>query len=487
MFRAILTIGFIQVAVMAFNLLRAKVVAVTVGPEGVGIISVIDQIVVLVAQVTNLSLPFVAVKLLSHAHSESRQSFVNGYVALLRALLVVSVVGVFSGAALVLKWGDVLMPELVGYAGIVMLALLGIPATNLTAFLTNAMAAAQRLRPSVAMGLMTAIALAFASGTGILLAGLAGFYLGTVLGALAVVVGGLRYLRRREGLPLYDSRVTVMTEIRRYPQVVNLAGALYILAFTSPAAYLIARYAVLRMEGAVQAGLLQAAMGPALALATVLRSSNALFLTPAMNRLGEKGDKFRNATEFQWALAVISGVLALPAVLFPEWLLFLLYSSKFVGAGPYVYIFVLAEVLLLLAGVNQALVIGLDQIGAHMAVSVAGHAAIVVTSLWLVPKYGIGGVAIALLGNSLLVFILTAAWLWASHGMGIARSMGWLPVSILFVIGATGAGATYFSAETFTIIVAKFGLWVVFTTVGLFAVRRAAGRPLSEFARLPRR
>src|SRR5262249_61690000 len=69
--RTILTIGIIQAGTMAFYLVRSKITAVTVGPVGVGTISVVDQVVALVTQVSTFSLPYAAVKFLSAAHSES--------------------------------------------------------------------------------------------------------------------------------------------------------------------------------------------------------------------------------------------------------------------------------------------------------------------------------------------------------------------------------------------------------------------------------
>lgn len=470
-YRAILTIGAMQAAAMAFNLLRGKVVAVTVGPEGVGVISVVDQIVALVAQVASLSLPFAAVKLLAQAHSESTQAFARGYAALLRGLLAASAVGMGLAAVTVLGWGDALLPEFSGVLGVLVLALCGVPALNLTAFLTNVLAAARRVRGSALMGVLSAASLAVASVTGILVAGLAGFYAGSVVGASVLVVGALLYLRRREGLPVREGPVRVIEEIRRYPAVVNLAGSLYLTAFTAPLAYLVARYAVVRTAGITEAGLLQAAMGPALALGAVLRSSNALFLTPAVNRRGDGGEKLRSAVEFQRALSVVAAILALPIVLFPGWWLRLLYSDGFVVASPYVYLFVLGEMLLLLAGVNQALVIGLDDIRTHLAVSLGGHAAIILTSLWLVPKYGIGGVAAALLANSLVIMVVTMARLSATHRMAVCRTAGWVPAVAMLAVGAAGVVAVYTEQDTPISLLLKAAACVVVGGLGVGAFR----------------
>ena len=72
----------------------------------------------------------------------------------------------------------------------------------------------------------------------------------------------------------------------------------------------------------------------------------------------------------------------------------------------------MAESAQLLAGVNQALLIGLDQIRAHVVICILGDSVIAGVSLLLVPRYGINGVAIAFLCHGILVFSLTAGRLW---------------------------------------------------------------------------
>src|SRR5215831_10689785 len=70
-FQTIAALGGVQITAMALNLIRSKVVAVTLGPSGVGAIGLVDQVTTLVAYVIAFSLPMAAVKFLSASHSES--------------------------------------------------------------------------------------------------------------------------------------------------------------------------------------------------------------------------------------------------------------------------------------------------------------------------------------------------------------------------------------------------------------------------------
>jgi O-antigen/teichoic acid export membrane protein len=216
-FRTIATVGAIQVLAMAFQLVRSKVVAVTLGPGGVGTISMVDQVAALVAQVATFSLPFAAVKFLSAAHSEGRQAFTDLYAAFLRALWWISLAGTAAGVALLAYRPTLLGHELAGYAGVAVLAMLAIPATNLIALVTNAMAAARHVHASATYALATTAALAVLCTAGVLVAGLSGYYAGNFAALAVVLVGGLVYLRRVESLPLAGRRVHLVRELRRYP------------------------------------------------------------------------------------------------------------------------------------------------------------------------------------------------------------------------------------------------------------------------------
>src|SRR5262245_42586499 len=80
---------------------RAKVSALVLGAAGVGLVSVIDQFVLLMLQLFAFSIPFAAVKVLSKAHSESIESFKAIYAGLLRLLLILGSIGATVGIALI--------------------------------------------------------------------------------------------------------------------------------------------------------------------------------------------------------------------------------------------------------------------------------------------------------------------------------------------------------------------------------------------------
>jgi O-antigen/teichoic acid export membrane protein len=470
----ITTIGAIQVMTVACTLLQSKIAALCVGPAGIGVISFIDGIVAFVGQLSGLSLPFAALKGLAFVH-DSRDEFARGYAAFLRAVVTVSLLGVIVAIGAILLVPGMLVPEMTAHVGLLVVALLAVPATNTIALLTNVQAASQRPRAAALLGLAAAAVMAAGTVTGVLTAGLVGFYIGAVTAAAVVAIGCVAYFARRWGLALRGSGVGLLSELRRYPRAIGFAGAQYVLAFTIPFAYLVARYAIVRHGGFAAAGLLQASMASAVAMRMVMRSSNALFLTPAMNRNTEAGFKFQEAVSYFRTVSVMIGMGALPLILFPRFWLSAVYSSDFTAAAPYVYLFVLAEALALLAGVNQALVIGLDHISAYVAMCLTGQLGMAAAAWFLAPRFGILGVALAFLFNGITIFSLTAWWMWRREHMSILHAVGWMPLLVLAAIAGAGATSASLEPTTFATASVKVTICVLASAAGLWSLSRHAG------------
>jgi PST family polysaccharide transporter len=483
--RTMVALGAIQVVTMGFTLMRSKIAAVVLGPEGVGAISLIDQVAALVGQVCAFSLPFAAAKFLSFAHSEGQEAFANLYFAFFRILLVLSLFGTGIGIVLVLLHPSLLGRGLAAYRGIAILAFLAIPATNLIMLLTSSISAARRVQASGLYGAIGALLLALLAGAGTYLAALRGYYWGNLLALVATVVVGTLYLYRSENLRIRHPGIRLLQQIRRYPKVTSLAASLYVTSFMMPLAYLIGRYSMLETHGLQAAGLLQAAMAQGLVLFAVMRQSNALFLTPAMNRAGGPQEKFRQAMEFLRVFSVLIGVIALPLVLFPDWWLRLLYSKTFLPATAFIFWFVIAQAVQLLAGVNLALLVGLDHIGAQAKITLCGFASLALLSWLLVPRLGIAGVGIAVLCNGLITFCLSAWRLWVLRGMAVHRAVGWLPLCVVFVIAVCGAVSARLGGNGWEQIILKAGIWIGFTIGALRLTPSKSGNLLKDlFGRL---
>lgn len=462
MLKIILTIGAIQALAIFVNLIRSKVVAVLLGPEGVGVISTIDQVVQFAAYISALSLPLASVKFLSRAHSEGHESFSRSYSSFLKALLILAGVGTIVTIGLAFFQASLLGPEIFKYRTILIVALLGLPTMILGVFLSSVLASAQKPNASSVLAVITNSSLMIASAVGVLLGGVLGLYTGTSLAGAMITLGLLIYFRQSLALPLYDRNASIHRELKQNPSVILFSFILYLSSVTYSFSYLMARYAVLKNYGEAQAGLLQAVIALSLAIGMVLNPANGLFLTPIMNRNISKEEKLHAASEFGKRLVVILSVVAMPIVLFPQIILTILFSSKFVIAGQFVFLFVAAQCLTQLAGVNQALLIGFDDLKIYSLITCPAQVAAGLIALLLVPRIGIIGVCLGFLVSSSAILLLTAARLKFKHGSSLRESLTLLVGYSLPLILVAGAVSIKYAEWSLLVVLVKVGGYLLF-------------------------
>jgi antigen flippase len=249
------------------------------------------------------------------------------------------------------------------------LGLLTLPTYNLTTLFINVFAAAQKFRESSLLAVIINAATMLAGVTGVVLAGVMGLYIGNLLiGALLTVVVMI-YFRRKLELPLYDHRTNIGKEFKQSPDVFLLAIMLYFGAIAASLAFLVARYSVLKNFGEAEAGLLHGVIALSLALGMALNPAINLYLTPLINRNVEKSVKIQQTVQFQRKMTLILSLAVLPVLMFPQLMLTIMFSTKFTGVSQLVFLFVMSQFILQLAGSHQALLIGVGDVKIYTVIT----------------------------------------------------------------------------------------------------------------------
>jgi O-antigen/teichoic acid export membrane protein len=181
-------------------------------------------------------------------------------------------------------------------------------------------------------------------------------------------------------------------------------------------ALLVIRQSVLSEQGPTAAGLLQSAYALSLAIGMVLNPTNGLYLTPIMNRNLEPAEKIGTARAYQSRLMALLVLLGAPLVLAPKTCIYILFSSRFLDAADWVYLFVLAQMVFQLAGIYQAMLIGLDRLNAFAVSTFGGHATAGVVAWLIVPTWGVEGAALALLAGASFSCAVSLFWLHRQYG-----------------------------------------------------------------------
>jgi hypothetical protein len=127
--------------VLFVMLVRSKVLAMLLKPEGVGIVSTLDQLALFVAQVSALSLIPTPTRFLARVVSEGVQIISALYSALLKPLLLSTILGAGIATAILLVRPEILGSGLSGYRSVAIVAVLTAPVLALAGFFANVSAA----------------------------------------------------------------------------------------------------------------------------------------------------------------------------------------------------------------------------------------------------------------------------------------------------------------------------------------------------------
>jgi O-antigen/teichoic acid export membrane protein len=438
MLKMMVTIGAIQFVAIIVNVVKSKILAVLLGPAGVGAVSVIDQIVQLVAYVSAISIPFAAVKYLSRSHSLDTDAFQRSYASFFRLLLGLTLVGTVVALTVLLWHPELLGSQLLTYRDLLLPALLTVPIVSLIGYCSGVLAAAQKARTAAFMAVAGAVCFTLAAYVGIRLAGVRGLYWGNLSSAVLVLLGTVVYFRVRLNLSVFQTGGGGWRQLREQPGIIAYSLILSGASFAMSLAYFIARFAVLNHQGQTEAGYLQVAIALSAAIGLVLGPANGLYLTPILNRDIPTREKLRSALAFQRRLLVIVVAIAMPIVLFPQWIVPLLYSPSFVAVSGIIFVFVAAQCISQLAGVYQALLIGLDDIKAYGAITAFGYLSLGAVSWLLAPRFGLLGVALGFLAGNALIFVLGLTRLTARYQSVMSARLAFSLVCALLALVLAG-------------------------------------------------
>lgn len=469
MLRALMTIGAVQVITMLVLLVRTKTLAVMLGPEFVGVMAVIDKLLAVIAQTVSLSLPFAALRFLPECWTvgplKFRDLFTRMHNVLLALILAASVgallVTVFRPAI----WGTALLP----YRDALTVAIFGLPVIGLIPFLQNAIAGRLEQNRSMLVGFLHAIVLAIGA-VGVWWGGLVGYYTAYAVLGTALVWGVTRLATKGTDAPAPPGTSQQRFVVWLPAPIWRFSGALLILTFLAPYAALFVHYQLLSSHGAATAGWMQAAIGIGLSVRAVLGTAHSVFLTPNVNRGGSPEDRMEWANRFQITLCLLAGLAVPPLLLFPGVAVHVLYSSAFSPGATFVMLFVLAEVVGLLSGTYQSLVVALDHMRFHVASNLVAQLLVVAAAYQLVGPLGILGAGLAGLLAPVFLYVATMIFLHRSYRLRmpgrVAARSGWLLLGLLAagLMGALSLGTTWesllFKVGIYILIVSGFA-WLL--------------------------
>lgn len=420
MLKAIVTLGVLQALVILVQIVRSKVIAVALGPAGLGIIGIIDQIVMTIGFAAALSLPTVVVRVLPRVHG--KPAFARQYAAFLKAVIITSFVSSGALGLLLLVEPAVFGDISQGYPTELAIALGGVPLFALGLLLPNVLAAS--MRPVGAAWLsfgITAMATVGAA-IGLVWGGIREIYISQLIATGTLLAGALLYFKMGLGLPFHDRSASLVKEIRAAPELLATAGAVYAGLVGSAFALLIVRYVTAESLGVEAGGRLQAILSMVLGVGAVLGAMSSRYLGPVLNRPSAKKEKFAIFDLFRRRQLIMLVGLSVPLVLFAKLVVLIMFSSRFIDAAELVPAFLIWQLLVIQTNVQVQLLFALDDVWTVTITSIAGAAVSALLCLVLIPPFGIEGAAAAMIAGAALTLAIGAVRLRRRHGHLLATS-----------------------------------------------------------------
>lgn len=466
---AILSIGLLQAVNLAALAGRAKLIATMFGPEGIGVVGIVDQIVIAVLSLFVFSLTASSTLFLSRSFALGAEDFQRTHRAFLIALVLSSLVG--TTITLTLFGAGWVGETLLRYRALAMVAVLAVPALAMGTFGASTLAAARQSRRSVLVPVSTACGMFCAAVVGLPLGGLQGLYWASVAVSLVVAALVLRHVRRALGL-LRSFWIDPRSALARHPSLLFVCSSNLLLSVALPVTWLIARTAVLQGFGEARAGLLHALIALAVGFGMLLRPVSPQLLLPLVSGSQTNEQKFRDTYGVQRRLVVGLGLLALPIVLFSRWLLIVLYSRAFADVAPYLHLFLVAETLLLLGGTLKALLLGLGDTRTWAASYAIGFTCFGALAWTLGRHYEIPGIAAAVLVGNTLLLLVPLARLCLAHGFRPPGRLYAITLVVLLMIPTAGLLTTRYDDGSALALLVKLAAGAVIAAGLLVALER---------------
>ena len=479
-------IGGAQVLILVGGLVRLKFAAIYLGPSGVGIAGVIDQIAIVVLQIGSLNMPTVALRFFAIARSSGAAAFGRLYRGFMAIVLTGCVVAAAYAAMLFFVHPALISEELVPYRMVLFIALGIVPLTSAINLLRSTLSTLDRHREVARAMVASALLTAVASLIGIRAGGLPGLYIASFVATLAMAV-------TLHVSVLRDARVgaggggSMVAAFREHPSALRYAAAVYAAFFTIPLAYSVVRSTVLSALGPEAAGYLAASYSIATGARVCFTQASTQLLTPRASRTVPKEVRASEVSAYLHTLAIAMALAALPIALFPREVLTVLFSPRFIAAASYLGLFLLAELMMAFGAAQNTLLLGFDDLVGFIAMTLTASIAVIAGAVFVVPRYGIIGAGWTQVVAAFLGFAISLVRLKVRHGLAPDRRALALYGVMIAIIGAASAVGQLASSPSASVRIGKVLLGFLLAAAGYALLPPPERAALSRFLPFPAR
>jgi PST family polysaccharide transporter len=424
--------GAMSIVTMVAALLRGKVMAMCLGPAGVGLSGILNQVVALESQVLALGLPTVVVKSVAGADVEARPK-VESVIA--RLALALCVFGLVLGLVLS-PLVAVATFKSFEHLPLVIAASLAVPA----AILTSIWCAVIQGRGEV--GFLARSQAAFAVVSALVAVpliwygGLAGLGVSVVLAAL-IPVAGLWSRRPRHLTAASDDKGIRDSLVRAGLSIIATIAIAQVAAYAT-------RLVVVNQLGVFEAGLYQAALAVSGGLPGFVFSAMALDYYPRISA-AKDGEEMARVTNMQvQASMVIATPLFVGMIVFGGQLLDFYYTEEFLGATELMAWMTASVAFRVISWPAGYWLVAKATPKEYLLIE--GPAALLapLATIGLLPLAGLAGAGLAMVLSALVYALVIITFMRRRGGLGYTAATWWwaalgaLQVALAFIVARSG-------------------------------------------------
>lgn len=435
-------LGGAQALILVAGLLRWKIIALFLGPSGVGIAGIIDQAAQVVLQLGALNIPTAALRFLAIARqNRGAAGFAGLYRAFLRMLLSATAIAAVGALMVYLLRPGTLGVGMGSYRTAVIFALVAVPLTGATNLLRNVLATLHRHRTVALILLGSSALLAASTVLGLRVGGLGGAYLAAFIVAAATVSALHGVVKTTLVETPGQNTGALLGLLKAHPDIVRFSITLYAVGFAVPLGYSLVRWTVLGQLGIEEAGFLAAAYTVAAGLRAVFSAASTQYLIPLTSRDLPKQERATEVARYIRTLALLLLVAALPLLLFPHELLVTLYSRKFISATDVIGIFILAEIVMAIGDAYRVLQLGFNDLIGYFMTTCGSVVVVAANITWVVAGHGLLGAALLQVAGAAVALLWSIARIRSRHGIAVEwRSLALIAYVLTALTAAVAVG-----------------------------------------------
>ncbi len=448
MFKIIVSLAGIQFLQAAVQVFKMKFVALMLGPDGLGVISLINQFIQVIMQVSTISLPWVATRFMAVAHSHGHEEFADKVKVFFRAILNMSIIGTACGLFFLMLFDHFHFSGLSEYKTLALISIGMVLPMGLRGFLVSVFTTAGKYRFAAVTMFLSVLWGSIAMLLGAWLWGLTGFFVCQAFSEYMMLIYCLVKMKSEMGLRPLSGKVEIIRELKKLHGSFELAVYGGIISFLSPMALMVLRYSLFNNGGEKLVGLYQAVHGLVFYITVAFGQATNLYLDPILKSDISPEQKIKTANSYLQPISLLLGTIMVVVVTFPDFFLRLLYSIEFAGGAEFLYAIMLIEGINMLTTVYLGLLIGQGWYRVHFILGLCVQVSIGLLSYLFVPHFGIWGAVLGLGTAAVLALTILFVKLVKEFGMFWKAKEVLLPLLIICFIAVMGGWFAFFPQQS---------------------------------------